>query len=211
MTISVPGHDHAAIGFALDAGASVVIPQVNTVAEAQHAVSSAKFGTRNLGTRSAPPFRLTPGVSNAPSDPSVTIFENLNRQAAIMIQIETLEAIDNLDDILTAVPDIDMVWLGTLDVRASMGLASMSGPEPEFLEAAARFGSILKKHNKPRGGIALGPPEVMKTTGKDNCLNFTAVDVMGLMGLADNLPAVKKMFPPEKKMADAPTNGEVKK
>ena len=209
-TISVPGHDHAAIGFALDAGASVVIPQVNTVAEAQHAVSSAKFGTRNRGTRSAPPFRLTPGVSDAPSDPSVTIHENLNRQAAVMIQIETLEAIDNLDDILTAVPDIDIVWLGTLDVRVSMGLATFAGTEPEFVQAAAKFASILKKHNKPRGGTALGPPEVMRESGKDNSLNFIAVDVVGLMGLAGTLPAVKELFPPERKMVDAPTDDEMK-
>ena len=128
-----------------------------------------------------------------------------------MIQIETLEAIDNLDDILTAVPDIDVVWLGTLDVRVSMGLTNMAGPEPEFAEAAAKFASILRKHRKPRGGVVLGSPEVMKKNGKDNCLNFTAVDVAGLMGLADSLPSVKKMFPPEKKMVDAPTNGEVKK
>lgn len=26
--VRVPGHDHAAIGFALDAGASIVVPQV---------------------------------------------------------------------------------------------------------------------------------------------------------------------------------------
>ena len=129
-----------------------------------------------------------------------------------MIQIETLEAIDNLDDILTAVPDIDIVWLGTLDVRVSMGLASMAGPEPEFQQAAAKFLSVLKKHNKPKGGIALGPPDVMKEIAKDSSVIFTAVDVMGLMGLAENLPAVKKLFPPEKKMVDAPpTNGEMKK
>ena len=187
-----------------------MIPQVNTVAEAQHAISSAKFGDRNHGTRSAPPFRLTPGVSDKPSDPSVTIHENLNRQAAVMIQIETREAIDNLDDILTAVPDIDIVWLGTLDVRVTMGLASMSGPEPEFAEVSAKFASILKKHNKPRGGVVLGSPEAMKKGGKDNCINFTAVDVMGFMQMADTLPAVKKLFPPKKMMVDAPTNGEMK-
>ena len=130
-----------------------------------------------------------------------------------MIQIETLEAIENLDDILTAVPDIDIVWLGTLDVRASMGLETMSGPEPEFVQAVAKFDSILKKHNKPRASVLLGQPEVMKKNGKDNSINFTAIDVLGLMGLTENLPAVKKLFPPEKKMVDAPEaprNGEMK-
>lgn len=110
--VRVPGHDHAAIGFALDAGASIVVPQVNTVAEAQHVVSATKFGTANRGTRSAPPFRLIPGVTDIPLDTSRTIEQNVNDQAAIMIQIETVEAIDNLDAILREVPDIDAVWLG---------------------------------------------------------------------------------------------------
>ena len=125
-----------------------------------------------------------------------------------MIQIETLEAIDNLDAILTAVPDIDIVWLGTLDVRVSMGLATFAGREPEFVQAAAKFASILKKHNKPRGGVALGPPEVMRESGKDNCLNFVAVDVIALMGTANTLAAVKELFPPERKMVDATTSGD---
>lgn len=203
--LSVPGHDHAAMGFALDAGASLVIPQVNTVAEARHAISSAKFGARNNGTRSAPPFRLIPGISAIPSDPTETLHENLNRQAAIMIQIETVEAIDNLDAILTEVPEIDVVWPGMIDIRVSMGLAApaVGEPEPEFVKAMAKFESVLRKHDKPRGGVALGPPEVMRELGKDNCISFIAADAMALMGLADVLPLAKEMFPAQKKMADA--------
>ena len=29
--VRVPGHDHAAIGYALDAGASIVVPQIDTI------------------------------------------------------------------------------------------------------------------------------------------------------------------------------------
>ena len=32
--VRVPGHDHAAIGYALDAGASIVVPQVSVVPQA---------------------------------------------------------------------------------------------------------------------------------------------------------------------------------
>lgn len=51
-----------------------------------------------------------------------------------MIQIETVEAIDNLDAILTGLPDIDAVWLGTLNIRVSMDLVTNGegGPEPEY-------------------------------------------------------------------------------
>lgn len=122
-----------------------------------------------------------------------------------MIQIETVEAIDNLDAILTEVPEIDAVWLGTIDVRVSMGLVAtgFGGPEPEYLRAVAKFESVLKKHDKPRGGQALGTPEVMRESGKDNCLNFVAIDVLALIGLVDTLQVAREMFPPERKMVDA--------
>jgi 4-hydroxy-2-oxoheptanedioate aldolase len=66
------------VGYALDAGASIIVPQVNTVAEAKHIVSAAKFGANRCGTRSAPPYRLIPGVTDAPMDKSQSIHENMN-------------------------------------------------------------------------------------------------------------------------------------
>lgn len=208
MNSSVPGHDHAAIGYALDAGASVVIPQVNTVAEARHVVSAAKYGAKNRGTRSAPPFRLISGISTFPSDPAETIHENLNRQAAVMIQIETVEAIDNLDAILTECPEIDCVWPGLLDLRVSMDLPSPPIPgrplEPEFAQAMAKFESILKKHDKPRSGLAMGPPAAQKKQAQNNSLSFLGVDALALRGLADIIPVARQMFPAERKMQDTP-------
>ena len=127
-----------------------------------------------------------------------------------MIQIETLEAIDNLDAILTEVPDIDAVWLGTLDVRVSMGLAgSFGGPEPEYLQAVAKFESILKKHDKPRGGAAIGTPEVVRELGKENSISFVAMDAGALIGTTGNLSAAREMFPAQRKMVDAEKAAEV--
>ena len=58
----------------------------------------------------------------------------------------------------------------------------------------------MKKHEKPRGGMAMWTPEAMRESGKDNCINFIAAAVLALMGLADVLPVAKEMFPAEKKM-----------
>lgn len=121
-----------------------------------------------------------------------------------MIQIETLEAIDNLDAILTEVPDIDAVWLGTLDVRVSMGLVgSFGGTEPEYLQAVAKFESTLKKHDKPRGGAAIGTPEVMRELGKENSISFVAMDAGALIGTTAVLSASRDIFPAQRKMWDA--------
>ena len=87
----VPRRDHAAIGYALDAGASIIVPQVDTVEQAQHVVSAAKLGVKAKGNQSAPPFRWLPGLSDTRIDPSRSLWENLNDQAAIIMQIESEE------------------------------------------------------------------------------------------------------------------------
>ena len=139
---SVPGHDHDTIGYALDAGASIMVPQVSTVEEARHIVSAAKVGKAVNGTRSAPPGRWIQGYSDAPVDPSLTLWENLNHQAAIIIQVESEAAVRALDAILAdplAGPHIDAVWFGTLDARVSMGLPGFWGAEPQWLELLGVF------------------------------------------------------------------------
>lgn len=67
--------------------------QVESVEQAKHVVSAAKFGSKQNGSRSAPPFRLFPGVTDRPFEEGRDIFEALNHQAAIMIQIESLAGI----------------------------------------------------------------------------------------------------------------------
>ena len=156
MVNRVPGHDHASIGYALDAGASIVIPQIETVEQAQHVVAAAKFGSARKGTRSAPPCRWLPEIGDTPIDPTRSIWENVNDQAAIIIQIETELGVRNLDTILTAVGDqIDAVWLGTLDMRVSMGLNSFWGSESQFLSTVQLYEEILKKHDIPNSGFCL--------------------------------------------------------
>ncbi|KAL2152816.1 hypothetical protein VTH82DRAFT_3971 [Thermothelomyces myriococcoides] len=191
--VRVPGHDHAAIGYALDAGASIVIPQVETVEQAKHVVSSAKFGTRQNGTRSAPPFRLVPGLTDMAADGKRDIWQNLNDQAAIMIQIESLEGINNLDAILTEVPDIDVVWLGSLDCRISMNLPGGfgQGNEPDWVAAVEKYNSVVKKHNKPRAGFCLGGGEELTKMGEQNALIIHAADVLKLYEMGPQLLAAR--------------------
>lgn len=198
LTISsIPGHDHAAVGYALDAGANIIVPQVNTVAQAKHIVSSTKYGTKYGGTRSAPPYRLIQGITDTPIDGSKSVHENQNDQAAVVIQIESLEGLDNLDSILSEVPDIDAVWLGAIDCRVSMGLRWQAGVVPtetEWQEAVAKFKDIMKKHDKPSGGFALGPAEKMRAMGEDKAFVFVAVDVIALLGIVDELKKARQVF-----------------
>ncbi|KAK2042082.1 HpcH/HpaI aldolase/citrate lyase family protein [Colletotrichum somersetense] len=194
--VRVPGHDHAAIGYALDAGASIVVPQVETVEQAKHVLSSAKYGTKQRGTRSAPPFRLIPFLTDTPYDPSRDLHKCLNDQAAVMIQIETAEGVHNLDAILTECPDIDVVWFGTLDCRISMNLegkmGGMGASEPEWLEISKVFFDTMDKHDKPYAGFAFGAPpfgspEKIKEAAKRMSLIAVSADVLHLSAMAEDL------------------------
>lgn len=90
-------------------------------------------------------------------DPSRSLWQNLNDQAAIVIQIESEKGARNLDAILTAVGDqIDAVWMGTLDMRVSMGYDGIWGTEPRFLEIVELYQNTLKKHDVPNSGMCLG-------------------------------------------------------
>ena len=130
---------------------------MDTVEQAQHVVAAAKFGPKNKGNRSAPPCRWLPGIGDTCIDSTQSIWENVNDQAAIIIQIESEEGARNLDAILTAVGNqIDAVWMGTLDMRVSMGFDGFWGPEPRFLEIVELYQDTLKKHDIPNTGMCLG-------------------------------------------------------
>jgi 4-hydroxy-2-oxoheptanedioate aldolase len=171
----------------------LMFPQVTTVEEVKHIISATKFGAKINGTRSAPPARFAPGFTGLPSgqpkDTSLSLWENLNNQAAIIIQIETLEAINNLDAILTECgKDIDAVWLGALDVRVSMGLpdpfaANPGGSEPEWIAAIEKYEAVLKKHGVASSGMALAVAgdEAMAKMGKGKAFLVPAVDAVDLI------------------------------
>lgn len=194
--VRVPGHDHASIGNALDAGASIIVPQADTVEQAKHICSAAKYGSVNNGTGSAPPCRFMPGYSDIPLNPSLTIQQNVNKQAAIIIQIETLLGIENLDAILTECGEhIDSVWLGSLDARVSMGLPGFWGSEPEWVEAVAKYEATLAKHDKPASELATGPPEMKAEMARARSCLFSGGDLFALLGQAGELAYMRENFP----------------
>lgn len=116
-----------------------------------------------------------------------------------MIQIETLDGVNNLDDILTQVPDIDAVWLGTIDLQISMGLdmtmQRKDQKDPAFIEAVAKYQSVCKKHNIPTGAFALGTDEQVKAAAGSNSFVAVGSDVLGIMGQASLLQQCRELIP----------------
>ncbi len=126
-TVRVPWNEPGIIGKTLDAGANaVIVPMVNTVEQAQAAVSYAYYAPK--GARSWGPARRD--MRSAGYNPEAANDANL-----IIPMIETTEAIENLDEIL-AVDGVDAIYVGPADLSITLGLPPGNNDDvPAFTEA----------------------------------------------------------------------------
>ncbi len=109
--VRVNRNDQALIYRTLDCGAmGIVVPHVNTKAEAQNVVDGGKFAP--IGHRGMYTSRQGYGVDN--------YFEVANSQTLLVVLIEDIKAINNLDEILT-VNHIDVFFVAPSDLATSMG------------------------------------------------------------------------------------------
>jgi len=137
-------NDMVIIKRVLDIGAyGVLIPWVNTKEEAEYAVRACKYppeGLRGCGPRRA-----------ALLDPDY--LKTVNDELLVTVQIETGQAIKNLDDILS-VKGIDACYIGPFDLSLSLGFNSPKWDDPKYLEAFDKVLAAAKKWGKPAGMYA---------------------------------------------------------
>ncbi len=148
--VRVAGNDPVLIAAALDAGADgVIVPRVNTAAEARDAVDAARYppvGHRGLG-----PSRATGYGAD--------IFGYLRRandEVLVAIQVETREAIERLDELL-GVPCVDLYFIGPGDLAVSLGIedpasAELRGAIESVLAGAREAGRLA--------GVFAGTPAI---------------------------------------------------
>ena len=100
----------------LDTGAhGVHVPWVNSAADAERAVRSVKYtprGIRGLAGSRASEWGLR--------EPIGEYVQRANRETLVVIQIETQDAVDAIDEYL-AIDDIDVLFLGPTDLSQSLG------------------------------------------------------------------------------------------
>ncbi len=108
-------HDRNGIQQALDIGADgVLIPYINSAAEARQGVSCARYPT--VGTRSVYfPQRSTNKAG------LLGYVGNANKNIIVALQVETASCIEHIAEI-AAVPGVDILFLGQNDLCMSMGL-----------------------------------------------------------------------------------------
>jgi 2-keto-3-deoxy-L-rhamnonate aldolase RhmA len=106
-------NDPVLIGQILDVGAdALIVPMVNTAADARRAVGAARYPP--AGTRSWGP-RRTSWLGGA-----AEYARDANDSVGVFTQVETAEAVENLDEILS-VPGLAGVMIGPADLAISLG------------------------------------------------------------------------------------------
>jgi 4-hydroxy-2-oxoheptanedioate aldolase len=151
--VRVPWNDPAHIQKALDAGAyGIVCPMINNRAEAEKFVGSCRYAP--LGYRSSGPIRasLYGGADyHAKANEIVVAFG----------MIETQEALDNLDAILST-PGLDAIYIGPSDLSISLGYAPGGDKPDEWMMAALKKVLDGCNRHKVQPGIHCGAPAYAK-------------------------------------------------
>ncbi|MCL5946660.1 MAG: aldolase/citrate lyase family protein [Chloroflexi bacterium] len=142
----VAGNDVNLIKRVLDTGVhGIVIPMINTVADAQQAIASCRYppqGVRSVGGIRPP---LSFGVTRA------EYLAQANTQVLVALQIEHTRALTNLEDI-ASLPGFDCLFVGPNDLCASLGLPPLLEPDyPAYEEALQRIVSVARATGKTAG------------------------------------------------------------
>jgi 4-hydroxy-2-oxoheptanedioate aldolase len=142
-----PWNEPGILGRVLDAGAwGVICPMINTAADARALADACLYPP--VGKRSNGPIR-------APAPAGGVAYQSIaNDEVLILPQVETIEAVTNLDAILDT-PGLGGIYVGPSDLGFSMGLPpKLDREEPEILriyegliEKTSRRGLVAGIHN----------------------------------------------------------------
>jgi len=141
--VRVPWNDTAVIMHLLDAGAyGVICPMINNRKEAERLVAACRYAP--TGMRSYGPAR---GLLYGGPD----YFDHANDEIVVFAMIETLEGINNLDEIL-ATPGLDGVYVGPNDLALVLGARPGTDlTDQRCISAIAHILARAKAHNKFAG------------------------------------------------------------
>ena len=146
--VRVPTCQYHFVAGVLDAGAlGVMVPMVETAEQARDIVRWTRY----------PPAGRRGAVLGAAHDDYTGgsipgKFAAANERCLVMVQIETEVGVNNVEEI-AAVPGIDSLWTGFLDLSNFLGVPG-DVQHPTFLGAVERIAAAAGKHGKVLGTAA---------------------------------------------------------
>lgn len=115
--VRIPELTYARVSQALDGGAQgIMLPRVTTRAQVEECVRFMKYPPE--GRRGAV---LGRGHTAFKAGPLVETLAAMNRETMLVVQIETREAVEALDDLLS-VPGVDAALVGPTDLSLALGV-----------------------------------------------------------------------------------------
>jgi 4-hydroxy-2-oxoheptanedioate aldolase len=177
--VRVAHNDATLIKLALDIGVrEIIVPMVTTAAEAERAVSAAKYPP--AGIRGWGPFRTQYQWRTSMLDYA----GRANTETRLSVLIEHPQAIENLDDIL-AVDALGGALLAPLDLAVNMGF--MDGPgHPEVQEALTGAWQKIAGKGFRLASFAVTPEQGQAALARGVQLLFLGFDTMFMPGAIDN-------------------------
>lgn len=174
----------------MDRGAmGVQVPHVNTAADARRVVEAVKYhplGKRGLaaGTR---PASYGFGISMS------EYVEQANRQTLVCVQLEEVEALDNIDEILR-VEGVDVFFIGPSDLSQSMGFPGQANA-PEVQAAIDEALAAITAAGKVPGSA--GSNQALSSYLSKGCLYlYTHVPRLLAAGAAEFARVVQREHTP---------------
>lgn len=147
----VPPTDYATIMRPMEAGCGgVMVAQIRTPQEVAQMVEWAKYPP--LGTRGLFMANAEAGYATVPPAEHVV---QANRDRWLAIQIETVEAVDCVDQI-AATEGVDLLFVGPGDLACTLGVPGQA-LHPLCTEALEKISAACRKHGKPWGTLTRDP------------------------------------------------------
>jgi 2-dehydro-3-deoxyglucarate aldolase/4-hydroxy-2-oxoheptanedioate aldolase len=167
--VRVPENREMWIKKALDTGAAgIIVPHINTAAEAAQAVRWAKYpplGDRSVGFSRANLYgaRFQQNVDTA------------NAETVVVAQVEHIDGVRAIESI-AGVAGVDAVFIGPYDLSASMGKPGRI-EDGDVREAIGRVASVCRAVKVPVGIYAGGLPAAAKALADGYTLVCAGIDI----------------------------------
>lgn len=153
--VRAPSHDPGTIARILDIGASgVIVPHINSRAQAQAVVDAARFPP--VGRRSISGPNALSGFTPRPAHVLTQVFEH---RTAVAVMVETPEAVGACGDI-ASVEGIDLVLVGASDLTAEMGIHGQY-ENAHFRNAVQSVSAACRQHRVAFGVAGVKSVELL--------------------------------------------------
>lgn len=172
-----PWNDFVAIKRILDAGVlGILVPYVSTRAEAEAAVQACKYPPEGIRGVAGSPRAAGYGMDGK------RYLEHANEEILVMTQVETQQALDNIDEIASA-EGLDGIFIGPMDLSCSLGYFA-NPKHPEVQARIRQAEQTALAHGKFLGTVAGNMEEAAALYDRGYSLVIPLSDSTGLGQLA---------------------------